>query len=228
VRSVAGYLGVAVGLFLVGAAFLGAGVLDRNMAHAQQRVIALQYDEADQAFAASERYLDFASLLPWIGDAPVNDLRARRAEIKYWQRQYPAVIDLAERDSDDAAAGGRLQLVVANAVYRAGRAQASDRQTTLETVDAGIQAYAAVLSQPDRQDDAAYNYEYLTRLRDRILSGRPISGTPEGASDSNGLPGDVVIDDVDADKFQTIVPLTTDERKKDSEAGQGTPVKRKG
>lgn len=226
-KAIAGYLLIAAGLALVGAICLGAGLLDRDMAGAQQSVMALRYDEADPAFAAAERYYQYGSWLPGIGDGPVNDVRTRRAALQYWQGQYGAVI----AQDPDPVSGVRannigLQLVVANAVYRDGRIQAKDKQATLQAVDVGIQAYLSVLKNTTRQEEAAYNYEFLVRLRDEILAGRTGKG-PEAPSDPNGSSGNP-LEPGDVKQFQIRIPLEIEERDKASGAGKVGPVQRKG
>jgi len=226
-KAIAWYFFTAVGLALVGAVCLGAGLLDRDMAHAQQSVTALKYGEADQTFATTERYFDYGSRLPWIGDGPANDVRTRRASLRYWQGQYGAITS----QQPDPVSGIQadnigLQLVVANAVYRAGRIQAKDRQATLQALDAGIQAYLTVLKNTTRQEDAAYNYEYLVRLRDEIQEGRAIARVLTGPGNPNGHSGSS-LENGDASKFKLLIPLEPDERDK-AGAGKVGPIKRKG
>ena len=228
-KAIAGYLFTAVGLALVGAVCLGAGLLDRDMAHAQQSVMALKYDEPDQTLATAERYFEYGSRVPWIGDGPVNDVRARRAALRYWQRQYGAIVPRQPDPVSGVQADNiGLQLVVANAVYRAGQTQAKDRQTTLQAVDAGIQAYLSVLKNATRQEDAAYNYEYLVRLRDELLKGRGKPGlNREEPTDPHGRAGGPP-ETRDASKFKIYIPLESEERDKAGDAGKGGPIKRKG
>jgi hypothetical protein len=227
-KVIAGYLCVAVGLVLAGAVCLGAGLLNRSIARAQQSVIASKYDEADQAFATSERYLAYESHLPWIGDGAMNDIRTRRALIRYWQRRYAVIISQQADGGNGVGADNiGLQLVGANAVYRAGQIQAKDRQAMLRAIDAGIQANLAVLKNATRQDDAAYNYEYLVRLRNDVQDPRIAFRPPKMLSDSKGLSGELM-ESGDSNKFKTRIPLTIDERKKDGSAGKVPPVRRKG
>ena len=226
-KGIAGYLFVAAALALAGAVCLGAGWLNRDMAHAQQNVMALKYDEADKTFAATERYFETASRLPWIGDGPVNDVRTRRAELRYWQGQYASIT--SQPDSGNGAGGDNvgLQLVAANAGYRAGRIQAKDRQTTVQAVESGIQAYLGVLKSTTRQEDAAYNYEYLVRLRADLLEGRINFRVPKAEIDPNGLSG-ALLERGDGAKFKTRIPLQNEERDKAAGPGKIAPPKRKG
>jgi hypothetical protein len=227
-KGIAGYIFVAVALAIAGAACLAAGLLNRDMAHAQQSAMALKYDEADQAFAATERYLEYASHLPGVGNGPVNDVRTRRAELRYWQGQYAAI---PSQQPDSAGGGGEenigLQLVAANAGYRAGRLQAKDKQATIRAVESSIQTYLGILKNTARQEDAAYNYEYLVRLRDDLLAGRVNFRVPRKDMDPNGLSGSL-LERGDGAKFKTRIPLQNEERDKAAGAGKIPPAKRKG
>ena len=121
-----------------------------------------------------------------------------------------------------------LQFVVANAVYRAGVARAKDRPTALQALDAGINAYLAVLKNAKRHDDAAYNLEYLVRLRDDIEKGRrkPTAlNTALSPLGSMGFPAPELKDSPD---FKLLVPLDSEERNKIGNAGKAVPKPRKG
>jgi hypothetical protein len=227
-KAIAGYLFAAVALALIGGICLWVGLLDRDMANAQQNVAALQYDQADQTFANAERYFEYGRWVPFVGEGPVKDVRARRAALQYWQGQYDAIISQDTDPVSGVRAGNpELQLVVANAVYRAGRTQAKDRQATLQAVDAGLQAYLSVMKNATRQENAAYNYEYLVRVRNEILSGRRTAAAPEGPPDPNGVSGNP-LEPGDAKDFQIRIPLEIEEREKAGGAGKVGPVQRKG
>jgi hypothetical protein len=228
-KTIVAYFCLAAVLVLAGALCLDAGLLDRNMANAQQDVLASNYDQADRTFAASQPYFEYASHLSWIGDGPVNDIRARRAAIRYWQGNYASVISQQADGGNGAGADNiGLQLVAANAVFRAGQIQAKDRKTLLQAVEAGIQANLAILKDTARQDEAAYNYEYLTRLRNKILNNEPDFKISKPLNDPNGLSGSIMMEGGDSTKFKTIIPLTIEERKDVGGAGKIPPPKHKG
>jgi hypothetical protein len=220
-KAIGAYLVIAIVLALIGMLCLGAGRLDRDMARGEQSLSALKYDDADQAFANAESYYDYTSTLPWVGKASVNDIRARRAALRYWQGQYAAVAS-QQPDPDNI----EHQLIAANALYRSGRLDAKDRQKTLQAVDASIQAYVGVLKNAKRQEDAAYNYEYLARLRNDLMQGRPFKVPPQ-FGDPNGTIG-AILEPGDAGKYNIYVPLEKDERDKAGGAGKAAPIKRKG
>jgi hypothetical protein len=227
-KGIVGYLFVAVMLALAGGVFLAAGLLNRDMAHAQQSVMALKYDEADKTFATTERYFEYASRLPWIGDGPLNDVRTRRAELQYWQGQYAAISSPQPESGNGTGADNiGLQLVSAHAGYRAGRLQAKDKQAAVQAVEAGMQAYLGILKNTTRQEDAAYNYEYLVRLRQDLLEGRANFRAPKAQFDPNGLSGSL-LSRGDGAQFKTRIPLQNEERDKAAGAGKIPPAKKKG
>ena len=227
-KGIVGNLLVAAVLALAGAGFLAAGFINRDMARAQQGVMSLKYDEADKVFANTERYFEYASHLPWVGDAPLNDVRTRRAELRYWQGEYAAISSpKPESGNGTGTENVALQLVAANAGYRAGLLEAKDKQATIQAVEAGMQAYLGVLKSTTREEDAAYNYEYLVRLRDDLLEGRANFRVPKSQFDPNGLSG-AILSRGDGAQFKTRIPLQNEERDKAAGAGKIPPAKKKG
>ena len=120
-KGISGLLAAAVSLALLGAALAKLGFLERDMAQAQANVTMQTYDGVEETFATAERYYEYGSHLPWVGNGPVNEVRARRASMHYWQKSYGDVIPqqtdpIGAVPADNTA----LQLIVANAVYRTG------------------------------------------------------------------------------------------------------------
>jgi len=230
-RGVAGYVLGAVVLALLGGVCLTASRLDRDIAQAQQHLVTLRHDDPDATFERAERYFEYASRLPWIGNAPLNDVRARKAALQYWQRQYGRIVPqetnpVAAIASDNV----ELQLVVANAVHRTGQARAKDRQSTLDGLDAAINGYLTVLKNSTRHEDAAYNYEYLVRLRDDIAKGRRKPGQSDHEEDGpNGRTGGPAPEASKANEFKIYIPLESDELQQGGgAAGRAAPKERKG
>jgi hypothetical protein len=227
-KGILGYVFVAFVLALAGTVCLAAGYLNRDMAHAQQDVMALKYDGADKTFAITEHYLEYASSLPGIGEGPLYDVRTRRAEIRYWQGQFEAISSpQPESGSGTGTENISLQLVAAHAGYRAGRLKAKDKQATVQAVDAAMQSYLAILKNTTRQEDAAYNYEYLARLKEELLNGRADFRVVKAQADPNGLSGSLMSRG-DGAQFKTRIPLQNEERDKAAGAGKIPPPKKKG
>ena len=59
----------------------------------------------------------------------------------------------------------------------------------MQRLDGVLQAYALVLKAGPRHADAAYNYEFVARMRDRVASAAPAaSSKPERGEHDHGRP----------------------------------------
>jgi len=228
-KSIAGYLVGAVVLGLLGAACLMLGLIDRDLVSAEQAIATMHYDQAEPAFQKAERYFELASHIPGTSRGPLNAMRARTAALRYWQRDYASVIP-RQNDPVTAVASDNieLQIVTANAVYRSAQSRAKDRQTTLQALDAGINGYLAVLKNATHNDEAAYNLEYLVRLRDDVEKGRRKPGFPLPDLNGLGALGFPAKEVSDTRTFKVLVPLDSEERNKVGNAGKAEPRGRKG
>jgi hypothetical protein len=228
-KAIGGYLLGAVVLALASAVCLAVGLLDRDMAEAERRAVVADYRELTGVLDRAERYYEYASRLPWIGPAPLNDVRARKAALQYWERRYAALLpNPADPLASIPPENVDLQFLVASAVYRQGAAGAKDRPAMVAALDAGIGAYLTVLKNATRHDAAAFNYEYLLRVRDEIDKNRRKTAAPPEPSGPHGSSG-APQEQTDTSPFKVYVPLDSGERNKtDGEAGRAEPIKRKG
>jgi len=233
-KGITRYIVGASALVILGGICLGASRLDGEMANAQETMLTSDYGAADASLSAVERYYQYVSGVPWVGEGPLNDVRARQAAIRYWQRQYGA---LAPADRTDPVAdippeNVPLQLIVAGAVYRAGQPRVKDRTTALAVLDSAISAYRAVLNNARRPADApyaeraAYNYEYVVRSRDEILKGLRRTLRTQDEDGNLGREGEPERAEFKRE-FQQYVPLEKEERGTPG-AGQFAPPTRKG
>ncbi len=236
-KGVIGCWLAAIGMSVLGAGCLTAGRFEQSVAGAQRNLTTLNYEGAEETFSGAERFFEYASYIPGVGNQPLNDIRARKAFLHYWQRQYDAIIPRSDdpigslpRDNTE------LQFIVANALYRRAQAQTkeiqNDRQGVLQSIDAGIKAYAAVLRNSTRNEDAAFNYEYLVQLRGAILAG---NGKPKDAdsgekTNPHGQPGGVP-KQTDMNDFKIQIPLEpkeSEDHKTGLDAGKSVAKQRKG
>ena len=224
----------ASALAVLGALCLGASRLDRQRARAQESLLTADYDTADASLRVVERYYEYASRLPWVGDGPVSAVRTRRAAVNYWQRKYSALVpaDLADPVAEVPVNNLPLQVIVADSVYRNGQARAKDRATMIQMLEGAINAYHTVLRNVRRPEDAsnaqeaAYNYELVVRLRNEIVNGRRRGLPPtrnEREFGSQGNPEDPTFEN----RFKEYIPLEKDERE-NSDPGKVPPPVRKG
>jgi hypothetical protein len=213
---------------LLGAVCLRAGRLERDIAGAQQDVVTEHYDRPDATFETAERYFEYGSRIPGFGNGPMNDMRARRAAVHYWQHEYDKVVPEQE---DPVAAippdNIDLQVIVANAIYRVRRAEAKDKDSTIEALNSAINAYSTALKNARRREDAAFNYEYLLRLRDQVEKGRGKPALPNESAESQYGRTAISVERGEINKFKVLVPLDQ-EQPTESGAGKAAPLKRKG
>lgn len=222
------YLLAAAAAALLGVLLVAAGRLQRDIARAYQDTAVQRFDRAEAALAEAERSLAYTAYVPGVGGGPLNAVRARRAAVQYWQRRYQRLVP----DQDDPVAAVLpenvdLQMLVANGMYRVRLAEATDRASTLEVLNASINAYATALRNAARREDAAFNYEYVVRLRDDVEAGRVkpgligtepphLLGRPAAPDTTTGGKGN----------FKVLVPLSPIEllqEQDDGAPGQGTP-----
>jgi hypothetical protein len=160
---------------------------------------------------------------------PLNRIRAREAAFHYWQRDFASILPKsADPVSALPADNIDLQFVAASAAYRKLQATAKDRNSTLVAIDGGINAYTTVLKNAGRHEEAAYNVEYLVRLRDDVDKGRRKPGFPEPLMTELGALGFPAKDIANTEGFKVLVPLDSEERNKVGNAGKAIPKPRKG
>src|SRR6185503_17613092 len=201
---------VTIVLGLFGAAALGVARLEGHMANAQQQLATLQYDAAKDSLAEATKYADHSRWVPFLGRDERQEIRARNAALQYWKKDYDALVPA---QAEPVAAVGddnvELQLVVANAAYRMN--QGKTKNNTWHT-------------------DAAYNYEYIVRLRDELAKGKQPPQPPKDQSEQSdngesGAPSPAT----SSKGIQIYIPLEQGEKNPSGgEAGKAAPKERKG
>jgi hypothetical protein len=230
-KSFAAFTIAAVVLAIAGAACLGVARLETNMADAQQRVSTLQYEDAKASLTEANKYADQARWVPWLGRDERKEIRARDAAVQYWQRRYDAIVPA---QAEPVAAVGddnvELQLVVANGAYRLGQMQSKDKTTTMKALEEAAAGYLTVLKNNTWHPDAAFNYEYIVRLRDELAKGKnppqpPKDQNQEADTGESGAPSPAT----SSKGFQIYIPLEQGEKNPaGGEAGKSAPKERKG
>lgn len=220
---VASALLAAAVLAAVGVASVAAGYFELHMATAAAHVVTQDYDEAAAALDRAGRLSGYLRYLPGAARASVDDVRAREAAVRYWQRDYES---LATNPAEPGTVNADVELFAANAKYRVGQPRMKDRQTALEVLDEASEAYLGVLEHSVRNQRAAYNYEFVSRLKQEIGKGRkPAAGLDaEGPLGRSGRP----VKAATQGDFKILVPLESPERDKAATAGKAAPRKRKG
>ena len=222
------HLFVALMLACAGAVCLAAGIVDRAIVRAQEQGLTLSSTDSAEALDTAESYLRYARWIPAVRRR-LDDVQVRRASLHYWRQEYDRIVPpnadpLAGIPEDNV----ELQFIAANAAYRRSQATARDRTNTLSALDAAINAYVAVLRNGGHEA-AAYNYEYLARLRDDIDKGRrPADLTDKAADGPAGEQGGPPPEGSDNRDLKILIPLDPAELDKATDPGKGAPIDRKG
>ncbi len=234
---------IVAGLILAALLFAG-GTLSfresrhaRRLAEAHQRLATLQY--TDEGDLASDSTI-IARLPPPIGLAEGTESR-HLATVSYWLARYTSLTDASNASKGPAPTDSTLLLLAANAAFRTSAPQSSDTKAVVARLDTVVQAYADVLRKDSTQSDAAYNYEFVVKLRDSIAKGpknakNAKKGPPEPPDESVDLPTGTTIhgrhggppEGESMSDFKTVTPMRYDEREEQMDPGRGQKLQRKG
>jgi hypothetical protein len=159
----------AVVLRLVAAVVLLAGawlcrsesVLAGRVADARQDMATLQF-AIDDTLSPAATISDF---LPGVEGRLSDHIRRIRASVAYWIGGYDDVLEERSEELDP-----EVLLTAANAAFRACERDGRTGQEQVQRLDGVLQAYATVLKASPRHADAAYNYEYVSRVRDQVAA----------------------------------------------------------
>ena len=224
----------AVALVLVIAAWLSwseAGLAAR-VADARQQMATLQFQIDDTLKPAAS----ISDYVPGDGGSLSSDIRRIRARVAYWIGSYDGVMGEQSQELDP-----EVLLTAANAAFRVSERDAAAPQAQLvQQLDGVLQAYAAVLKASPRHADAAYNYEYVSRVRDEVASRVARKTPPASVAKVRGRAGDLPEGntihgrpggpppDAKTEEFQVIAPMEYGDREAQPEATPGGKIQRKG
>jgi hypothetical protein len=217
---------------LVVAAFLSwsESKLAARVADTREAVVTLNYLNANTDPAGTT----LSDFLPGNGRRLADEVRVSRASIAYWLGRYQDVAD----DTKNSGVDAEVLLAAANASYRESQRDPGVGPAAVQKLDGVLQAYASALKAPSHGADAAYNFEYVARLRDVVARtqgkglkpiappafvagdlpvGPTIHGTP------GGPPPDAKMEDL-----QMIAPMEYGDREAQPEATPGGKRERKG
>lgn len=231
----------AVVLFGAAAACWAQARMARNVAEAHRRLATLHYD-ADDGLDDERSMWD---RLPWPSGTSNADIARQRATVNYWRTQYQSLQDLTNASGAQALTDPQMLLVAANASFRSAATGFADRKGSVARLDNVIQSYADVLRRDPDAVDAAYNYEFVSRLRDAMAkapatrAGRqtvevapparpaPITVDLPAGPTIHGNPGGPP-EGTNMSDFKTLSPMRYDEREEQMDPGKGKRIQRKG
>ena len=229
-----------VRLFIAGLLALGAWLswsesqLAARVADAKQDIATLNHDNLD-ALTPARAISDY---LPGDRRHLSDEVRVAKATVAYWLGRYGVVA----ADTDAGRADAEILLAAANAAFREAQRDPSTGPAAVQRLDGVLQAYASALKAAPKNADAAYNYEFVARLRDQvarspqgkaaklgpITPAKPVFGgdLPLGAT-IHGGPG-APPPDAKMEELQMIAPMEYGDREAQPEATPGAKRERKG
>ena len=206
--------------------------LAARVADAKQDIATLDHDNLD----AMTPRASLSDYLPGERRTLSDDIRIARATAAYWLGRYNAVA----ADTTDSEADAAILLSAANAAFRDAQRDPGVGPAAVQRLDGVLQAYASALKASPRNAEAAFNYEYVARIRDQVArsprgriakspaAGGPVMGgdLPAGAT-IHGGPG-APPPDAKMEELQTIMPMEYGDREAQPEATPGAKRVRKG
>jgi hypothetical protein len=220
-KSAAAQLVLVIVLVIAGAALWTVGAAEQRLAAAERTLVTLRYQQAAEALETAPATNAIERVIADV-TGMAEDAEATKRQVAYWMGDFEQFL---QRDDDVA-----VKMLAADASYRALRAQGGTWQSVTTRLDAIAKRYADVVREQPGNEDAAYNYEFIVRLRSAVAAAKqPIApldldeigltihghrgGPPEGS---------------DTKKFKMIVPMRPDERMEAEQAGRGAQKTRKG
>jgi hypothetical protein len=206
--------------------------LTARVADAKERLATLDL-QVDADLDAEHTLSDYLS----IGPQPLSaDIRRTRTTVEYWLGRYGEVTEEANGDLD-----AEVLLSAANAAFRSHEREGGAGPAQVLRLDSVLQAYVAVLKAAPKHMDAAYNYEYVSRVRDQMArsGGKPVKDMQRAAAAPRrpgNLPAGPTVHgrpggpppDMKAEEMEVIAPMNYGDREAQPEATPGVRRERKG
>lgn len=241
----------AVLLLAVGILCWRAGRIEIRMAAADRDLVTLQYETPVATYDEIASAIGYADRLTRAALGRSADAERGAVTARYWREEFATILPEHDPEGKPVVDDPQRLFVNANAAYRAALLAGPDPETVAERLDAVLQAYADVLRADPTYVDAAYNYEFVARLRPSLAAGQEpprlrldwleaaatagefgagvaMTGDDLPAGPTlHGLPGAPPLDE-SMQQFKVYVPLRPTEREESDEAGKGPQKKRKG
>jgi hypothetical protein len=231
-RATIGSLVAALVLAAAGGVSWTLGRAERAVATTEEQLATMQYAAAgDQAATADA--LRYATLVPVAGSVLAGGARNAQTAATYWQARYDTLKPVPGASASASGRDPQEWILASNASFRAVEREAVDRDTALNHLEGVIKNYAEALKANPGNEDAAFNYEFVVRMRDLLARVKPAPGAPkplvaEATTQTiHGRPG-APPKGVNMSGFRVLVPKQSDERSGGEEAGKGGAKVRKG
>ncbi len=217
---------VAAVLLTAGEAARRAATIEDRLAETQEQLMTQTATVTPAAYDEVEQALALAGRIPLVGESLLEDVREQRAVAAYWNGDYASVT--ASAPATDEAGDPDLMFLAANASYRSTIESRVERPVLLRGLDEALKRYSDVLGAEPDHTGAAYNYEFVSRLRTALGKGRQGAAIAnEGRPNMHGEEGNPP-EGTQPPEFNVIVPLRPDERQEQFDAGVGGVTRRRG
>jgi hypothetical protein len=188
---------------------------ERRLADADERLVTFKSTDSSADYTPLERSMELAAHLPWFGHL-LAEVREHHAAADY-RHSVPVAPD------DNPT----ILFISANSAYRASL-RGGDRTATIARLNDVLQRYARVLDKKPEIVDAAYDYEYVTWLRNLLVKTKDANPSDEGMAPIHGKPGSLQ-EENNMNRFKALVPKQPEERHEGTkDAGLGMQKTRKG
>jgi hypothetical protein len=218
-------------VLLTGVAVVSArmATVERHLADTREALATLDYPQAAGSVEAAVTELGVARFVPGFGDRVQREARAYNAAILYWEKAYDELLpDGADPVATIEEGNAELQLTMANAAYRKGQKRYADAASIKQALDESASGYLTVLKSGAWHQDAAYNYEYVARLREEQARGRRPPEANEEAEKADNGQGGAPSEATSQEGFEVYIPLESTEKPAGGDAGKAPPKERKG
>ena len=217
--------------------------LAARVAESKQAIATLSQDNLDML--TPKRAL--SDYLPGNERRLSDEIRIAKATVAYWLGRYRSVA----ADTGDGRSDREVLLAAANAAFREAERDPAVGPAAVQRLDGVLQSYASALKASPRDaealgsealaKEAAYNYEFVARIRDRVArspqeriakapaaaAGPVMAGDLPAGATIHGGPG-APPPDAKMEEIQTIAPMEYGDREAQPEATPGAKRERKG
>ena len=218
---------VAAVLLAAAEAFRRAAAIEDRLAGTQEQLTTLAATVTPASYDEIEDELALAARIPVIGEPLIEEVREQRARAAYWNGDYATVATTAGAPEEENR-NPDLMFLAANASYRTTIQSGAPRAVLLRNLDEALKGYSDVLKADPDHAGAAYNYEFVGRLRTALARGQQTTNLAEDAKPNmHGEEGDPP-EGTKPPEFNVIVPMRPDERQEQFDAGVGGVTRRRG
>jgi CRP-like cAMP-binding protein len=222
-RSIVTWVALTIVFASSGFALSTTGQLERRISAAHRQLLLMDYPAAQREIEDIAKAASHApfSWMPCVA----KETKDLRAALQFWSGDLVTLTHNHPDGSQDASADSALLLLSANAAFRLEK-PVRGNPISVQRLETIMTTYAEVLKQRPEDLIAAYNYEYVGRVRDRLQANREVrpAKSPETVHGTEGGRPE----DSNTSPFETLRPLEGDERRETEEAGKRTPRVRRG